>query len=291
MVVLTLGPVEMELSNKQSKRTRTDIFATILEVVRRYDGGARITRISYGVGVPLDRLKEMIESLTSFGLLRRLETEGEVRYMATTRGLEFLETYWKMNAYLETFDEAPTRGLAAVMFTDIAGYTAMTQRNERHALKVLEDHQAMVRAVLPRFHGREVKTIGDAFMVEFGSALEACMCALEIQMKIRQRNALVSEPDVLEIRVGIHVGDVERKGDDMVGDTVNIAHRIQEAAEPGQVCISRQVYDQVWNKLEAHVTELGFKKAKNIDAPLDIFAIEPLRGRPSETHSNLNPWK
>lgn len=283
------GPVEIQLSNKQSKRTKTDIFATILEVVRRYDGGARVTRISYGVGVPLDRLKEMIESLTSYGLLRRLETEGEVRYMATTRGLEFLETYWKMNAYLETFDEAPTRGLAAVMFTDIAGYTALTQKNERHTLRLLEDHQSAVREVLPRFHGREVKTIGDAFMVEFGSALEACLCALEIQKKMYERNALVPEVDALELRVGIHVGDVERKGNDIVGDSVNIAHRIQEAAEPRQVCISRQVYDQVWNKLAAHVSAMGQRKAKNIDAPLDVFAIDLPWSQASEARPSLYP--
>jgi class 3 adenylate cyclase len=257
--------------------------------VRRYDGGARVTRISYGVGVPLDRLKEMIESLTSFGLLRRLEKEGEVRYMATTRGLEFLETYWKMNAYLETFDETPTRGLAAVMFTDIAGYTALIQRNEQHTLGLLENHQSSVREVLPRFHGREVKTIGDAFLVEFSSALEACLCAVEIQKKLHDRNALAPEADVLEIRVGIHVGDIERKGNDIVGDSVNIAHRIQEAAEPGQICISRQVYDQVWNKLDAHVTSMGQRKSKNIDAPLDVFAIELPWNRPSEARTDLHP--
>jgi class 3 adenylate cyclase len=283
------GLVEGGLSSKQSKRTKTDIFASILEVVRRYDGGARVTRISYGVGVPLDRLKEMIESLTSFGLLRRLETDGEVRYMSTTRGLEFLETYWKMNAYLESFEEAPTRGLAAVMFTDIAGYTALTQRNEQHTLKLLEDHQSAVRDVLPRFHGREVKTIGDAFMVEFGSALEACMCALEIQRKMHERNDLVIEEDHIEIRVGIHVGDVERKGSDIVGDSVNIAHRIQEAAEPGQICISRQVYDQVWNKLEAHVTPLGQRKTKNIDAPLEVFAIDLPWSLRREARNSLYP--
>ncbi|HVP23191.1 MAG TPA: adenylate/guanylate cyclase domain-containing protein [Conexivisphaerales archaeon] len=269
--------------SKQTKRTKTDIYASILEVVRRYDGGARVTRISYGVGVPLDRLKEMIESLTSYGLLRRLEEQGETRYMATTRGLEFLETYWKMNAYLETFEEAPTRGLAAVMFTDLAGYTASMQRNEQHALKLLEGHQALVRSLLQRYHGREVKTIGDAFMVEFASALEACNCGLEILGKTHDRNLSAREEDVVEVRLGIHVGDVERKGSDLFGDAVNIAHRIQEAAEPGQACISRQVFDQVWNKLDAHISELGQRKAKNIDMPLELFSIDvPWRSRSEE---------
>ncbi len=276
------------MSNKQSKRTKTDLYATILEVVRRYEGGARITRISYGVGVPLDRLREMIEDLTAFGLLRRMEAEGETRFMATSRGLEFLETYWKMNAYLETFEEAPSRGLAAIMFTDIAGYTALTQRNEMMALRLLERHQTMVREVLQRFHGREVKTIGDAFMVEFTSALEACQCAVGIQRRMSQNNSMVPEEERVLVRVGVHVGDVEKKGSDIFGDAVNIAHRIQEVAEPGQICISRQVFDQVWNKLDYHVTDIGQRKAKNVELPLEVFSVDLGSGESRNPLSELS---
>jgi class 3 adenylate cyclase len=262
------------LSKGQPKRSKIDLYSTILEVVRRHPGGGRITRISYGVGVPIDRLRDMLEDLTAYGLLRRYEQEGETRYMATVRGLEFLETYWKMNAYLETFQEAPARGMAAIMFTDISGFTMMTQRDEHRALRLLSEHQTSVREVLPRFHGREVKTIGDAFMVEFGSALEACLCAVQIQKTLHERNASCQEGDRLEVRIGIHVGDVERKGPDIFGDSVNIANRIQGLAEPASVFISRQVFDQVWNKLGQRIVQVGNLKAKNIENPLEVYAIE-----------------
>ena len=88
-----------------TKRSRTDLYATVLEVIRRYPEGGRITRISYGVGVPVDRLKRMVENLCSFGLVTRTTDADEVYYWVTPRGLEFLETYRKMNGFLATFGE------------------------------------------------------------------------------------------------------------------------------------------------------------------------------------------
>jgi class 3 adenylate cyclase len=263
------------VSDQRSRRAKVDIYASILEVVRRFPGGGRITRISYGVGVPLDRLRAMVGELTSFGLIRKNVVDDETRYSVSTRGLEFLETYWKMNAFLEAFEGAPTRGLAAIVFTDVAGYTRLAQENERNALRLVEEQQAIVRAILPRFHGREVKTIGDAFLLEFTSALEASLCAIEIQRQMRDRNAGATGNGRIDLRIGIHVGDVERKGLDIVGDAVNIASRIQGAADPGGIVISRQVFDQVWNKLENHISEVGRKELKNVQLPVEIFRIDP----------------
>jgi class 3 adenylate cyclase len=260
--------------SSRTKRSKADIYATILEVVRRNPGGGRITRVSYGVGVPLDRLRVMIEDLTAFGLLRKTTTNGETAYTATPRGLEFLDTYWKMNGYLETFEQTPTRGLVAIMFADLAGYTALTQKNERRALELLEEYRAVTREVLPRFHGREVKTIGDAFLVEFTSALEASQCAVEMQRKMHERNQSVREADRLLARIGIHVGDIERKGSDILGDAVNIGSRVYAVAEPGGVCITRQVFDQVWNKLGNHLSEIGRRELKNLDFPIELFSID-----------------
>ncbi|QQG48842.1 MAG: hypothetical protein HY247_00530 [archaeon] len=257
-----------------SKRTKLDIYAEILEVVRRYPGGGRITRISYAVGVPIDRLRLMIQELCDFGLARVSQEDGETRYAASQRGLDFLETYWKMNGFLETFKEAPTRGLAAIMFTDVVGYTSLAQKDEKNALKLRGEQQTIVRSLLPRFHGREVKTMGDAFMVEFASALEASLCAVEIQKAVRSRNSKAGKSGQVMLRIGIHVGDVERDGRDIVGDAVNIASRIHTAAEPGGICISRQVFDQVWNKLESHVTELGLTELKNVAGEVEIFRID-----------------
>ncbi|MBI3841217.1 MAG: adenylate/guanylate cyclase domain-containing protein [Thaumarchaeota archaeon] len=212
--------------------------------------------------------------MTDFGLARVSQENGETRFSASQRGLDFLETYWKMNGFLETFKEAPTRGLAAIVFTDIVGYTSLAQKDERNALKLLAEQQAIVRSLLPRFHGREVKTMGDAFLLEFASALEASLCAVEIQKAVRGRNSKAGVGQRVELRIGIHVGDVERDGKDIVGDAVNIASRIQVAAEPGGICMSRQVFDQVWNKLENHVTDLGFKEIKNIVGEVEVFRID-----------------
>ena len=261
------------MSDRQ-KRSKTDIYASILEVVRRNPGGGRITKISYGVGVPLDRLRGMTEDLIDFGLLKKVESEGETTYHATPRGVEFLETYWKMNGYLEAFEEKPTRGLAAIVFADVAGYTALTQRDERHALTLLEEYRALTRGVLQRFNGREVKTIGDAFMVEFTSALEASQCAVEIQRMMHERNMAVPNEDRLWARIGIHVGDVEKKGGDILGDAVNIGSRVYPFAAPGGICITRQVFDQVWNKLGNHLSEMGKREAKNLESPIELFSID-----------------
>jgi len=262
------------MSRGPGKRSKADIYATILEVVRRTPGGGRITRVSYGVGVPLDRLRPMMNDLEGFGLLRRNVFEDEVTYSATPRGLEFLDTYWKMNGFLETFEETPSRGLAAIMFTDVVGFTTLTQRNERHALELLEEYRSVTRHALPRYHGREVKTIGDAFMVEFTSALEACECAIDIQNGLHERNLRKDERDALFVRIGVHVGDVEKKGTDILGDAVNIASRVYAIAEPGGICITRQVFDQVWNKLGNHLTEIGKKEGKNLEMPMEVFAID-----------------
>jgi len=262
------------LSARTPKRSKADIYATILEVVRRNPGGGRITRVSYGVGVPLDRLRVMVDDLIAFGLLRRTTSEDETTYSATPRGLEYLDTYWKMNGYLEAFDQTPTRSLAAIMFADLTGYTSLTQRNERHALELLEDYRKVTREVLPRFHGREVKTVGDAFLVEFSSALEASQCAIEIQRRMHERNRNVREADRLLARIGIHIGDIERKGNDILGDAVNIGSRVYAIADPGGVCITRQVFDQVWNKLGNHLSEVGKKEVKNVDFPIEVFSID-----------------
>ena len=262
------------MSDRTSKRSKTDLYASILDVVRRYPGGGRITKVSYGVGVPLDRLRVMFDDLIAYGLLKRAESEGETRYACTPRGAEFLETYWKMNGYLEAFEEKPTRGLAAIMFSDIVGFTALTQKNEGHALQLLEEYRALTRRALAKYKGREVKTMGDGFIVEFTSALEASECAVEIQRLMQERNMKVGAGDKLWARIGIHVGDVERKGSDILGDAVNIASRVYSFADAGGICITRQVFDQIWNKIGNHLTELGKRDAKNLDSPIDLFAVD-----------------
>lgn len=101
------------MADKETKRSRADLYAAVLEVLIRYPEGGRITRLSYGVGIPVDRLRTVVESLISYGLVRQLSDEDKVYYFATPRGLEFLDTYWKMKGFLAIFDEQQGRTRSA----------------------------------------------------------------------------------------------------------------------------------------------------------------------------------
>jgi TolB-like protein/Tfp pilus assembly protein PilF len=159
------------------------------------------------------------------------------------------------------------------MFTDMVGYTALSQRNEALALELLEEHRRILRSIFPRFNGTEIKTIGDAFLVEFQSALEAAQCALEIQRTLAKRNPDVSSEHRIELRIGIHVGDVVHREGDLYGDGVNIASRIQLVAGIGGICISVDVERQIHHALEARFEKLAPIELKNVEVPMDLFRI------------------
>src|SRR6266487_460695 len=139
------------------------------------------------------------------------------------------------------------RQLAAIMFTDMVNYSALAQRDQALALELLEEHRQIARPLFPRFNGAEIKTIGDAFLVEFHSALEAAQCAIEIQRTLAKRNHDVPSERQLEIRIGIHIGDVVHRDNDVYGDGVNIASRIQPLARSGEICVSMDVERQIRN--------------------------------------------
>ncbi len=163
------------------------------------------------------------------------------------------------------------RRLAAVMFTDIVGYTSLTQRDESSSLQALERHRSLLRPQFTSHGGREVKTIGDAFLVEFGSALDAVLCAVSIQQVMHDRK--VARGETTSLRIGIHVGDVIESAGDILGDAVNIAARVEPLAEVGGVCISGQVFDQVRNKSGLSFTSLGEVPLKNVSSPVTVYRV------------------
>ena len=159
------------------------------------------------------------------------------------------------------------------MFTDMVGYSAMAQRNEALALELLEEHRQVLRSLFPKFNGTEIKTIGDAFMVEFQSALAAAQCAIEIQRALSKRNHDVQSERNIELRIGIHIGDVVHREGDVYGDGVNIASRIQPLARAGGICVSMDVERQIRSALEARFEKLAPTDLKNIQLPMDVFRI------------------
>ena len=141
------------------------------------------------------------------------------------------------------------------------------------SLELLEEHRQILRQIFPRFHGTEIKTMGDAFLVEFNSALEAAQCAIEIQRTLAHRDADAPANRQIQVRIGIHIGDVIHRQGDVYGDGVNIASRIEPLASPGGICLSMDVERQIRNAVETRFEKLAPTELKNISVPMDLFRI------------------
>ena len=165
------------------------------------------------------------------------------------------------------------RRLAAIMYTDMVGYTALGQRNESLSLALVDEQRKLLRPIFNRHSGKEIKTMGDAFLVEFPSALDAVRCAYDIQRATREFNITLPSEKRVHLRVGVHLGDVVESHGDISGDAVNVASRIEPLAEDGGVCITQQVYDHVQNKFELPLESLGSKSLKNVSAPLEVYRM------------------
>jgi adenylate cyclase len=180
------------------------------------------------------------------------------------------------------------RRLAAIIFTDIAGYTALAQADEAGALKLLHEQDRLVRPILEAHRGRKVKSIGDGLLLEFQNVLDAVECGVELQRRVRERNAQKGAPP-LRVRVGIHLGDVQPRGTDILGDAVNIASRVVPLAEPGGVCLSAQVFDQVHNKVSYQLESLGPRSLKGVREPIGVYRVVMPWPAPGATAAALLP--
>lgn|GEM_PF-750634 len=186
--------------------------------------------------------------------------------------------------------DGPTRRkLAAIVFTDICGYSALSHRDEKLALALLDEHRKLVRPLVAQFNGTEIKTIGDAFFLEFTSAVEAVNCAIAIQETLRERNRKSSHARRILLRIGIHLGDVVVSEDasDLHGDGVNIAARLQFLAAQGGICISGSVYEHVHARVAYPIVRMGGQHLKNISRPIKIYRIDVL-GSASSTFASLS---
>jgi TolB-like protein/lipoprotein NlpI len=181
------------------------------------------------------------------------------------------------------------RRLAAVVFIDIVGFTSISQRNEERALSLLEEYRRVLRPIFSAHNGTEVKTIGDGFLVEFGSALQAVKCAFDIQQALHDRNSARSSDEAIMARIGIHVGDVVHSEGDIHGDAVNIASRIEPLADAGGICMSQPVQVQVANKFDLPIISLGSKSLKNVYAPVEVFKVALPWGADSKLTPSAQP--
>ena len=168
----------------------------------------------------------------------------------------------------------PTRRrLAAILAADIAGYSRLMGEDEATTVRDLKAHQAVVLPLVGRYGGRIIDTAGDGILAEFPSVINATECAVEIQTVMATRNDGVPEPRRMRFRIGINLGDVIHDESRIYGDGINVAARLEGIAEPGGICISRQVFDQVSRALKANYQALGPRTLKNIARPVEVFAI------------------
>jgi class 3 adenylate cyclase len=169
---------------------------------------------------------------------------------------------------------AMERKLAAILAADVVGYSRLIEQDEAGTIAALKDRRTNIFNPLVTNHrGRVVKMMGDGVLVEFASAVNAVQCAVQLQQKMGEANTGVGEDRPIVLRVGINLGDVVVDGSDIYGDGVNIAARLEGIAEPGTVCISGTVYDQVKNKLKLDYEELGPQSLLPRLSQADITAV------------------
>jgi adenylate cyclase len=167
-----------------------------------------------------------------------------------------------------------TRRLAAILAADVSGYSRLMGRDEEGTHRRLQAHlRELIDPKITEYRGRVVKNTGDGFLAEFASVVDAVRCAVEVQRGMAERNAVTSPEERIEFRVGINLGDVIAEGGDIFGDGVNIAARLEALAEPGGICVSRVVRDQVRDKLDYAFEDMGEQQVKNISRPVRVYRV------------------
>jgi len=170
------------------------------------------------------------------------------------------------------------RRLAAILSADVVGYSRLMEADEASTLAKLNSHrEELVHRAIAEHHGRIVKLMGDGELVEFGSVVDAVECAVEIQQGMNKRNAKVPENQRMEFRIGINVGDVIVEGEDIYGDGVNVASRLEGLADPGGICVARNVFNQVKNKVDVGFEDMGEHRVKNITEPVRAYRVQLAR--------------
>ena len=170
---------------------------------------------------------------------------------------------------------AMERRLAAILAADVMGYSRHTERNEETSTTTLRMYRAVVEESISAHKGHVFSSAGDGVVAEFPSIVEAIRCAVEIQNEIAERNASVPDNEQMQFRIGVNLGDVIAEDNNLYGTGVNVAVRLEQLAEPGGICISQTVYDQVRKIVEIPFQDIGERRLKNIAEPIRVYRIAP----------------
>ena len=165
------------------------------------------------------------------------------------------------------------RRLSAILAADVAGYSRLMGLDEVGTARVLREHRSVTDALVTKHGGRIVKTTGDGLLLEFPSVVDAVECAVAVQAVMAERNQAVPQDQRMLFRIGINLGDILIEGDDILGDGVNVAARLEGIAEPGGICISSSAYDQVRGKVAVEFADLGEQNLKNIARPVRAYTV------------------
>jgi class 3 adenylate cyclase/F0F1-type ATP synthase membrane subunit b/b' len=180
------------------------------------------------------------------------------------------------------------RRLTCILAADAVGYSGKMGEDEEGTVRILAAHRAIIDGIIAFHEGRIMHTAGDSVLAEFSSVVEAVRCAVEIQDALKTRNDALPENRRMLFRVGVNLGDVVVKNDDLLGDGVNVAARLESIAEPGGICISSSVYDQITGKLDLGFLDIGEQSLKNISRPIRVFRVSGTAG-PARTAPPTTP--
>ena len=182
------------------------------------------------------------------------------------------------------------RRLAAILAADVASYSRLMGTDEEGTLAQLKAHRCeLLDPTIAEHRGRIVKTTGDGMLIEFPSVVDAVRCAVEIQRGMIERNAAVAQDKRIEFRIGINVGDIIIEDDDIFGDGVNIAARLEAMAEPGGICVSGRAREDVDGKVDVAFEDIGEQQLKNIARPIRVYRMRlGGRRRPRRTGATLS---
>ncbi len=253
---------ELNIGTRRFKCTTIPIFRPDYGLVGAICINIDTRFLREAVMVDHDRLEAFFDNLlrTDFELDENILSKDE--YRNALNG--------KRHLYDEAIQNAPQhreRRLAAILFSDVVGYTALMERNEAEALEIIAADEAIHRSVAMGQRGRLVRNLGDGMLAAFDSAWDAVSSAVDIRRK-------VTEDGRFQVRIGIHLGEVMQGRDDVHGDGVNVAARIQSEVAPGQIGISQVVYENVRNQPGFHATKLGERLLKGVSTPVVLYTVE-----------------